>query len=220
MFQLVRYLSLPDRFVFRVWRSNMRSSLKVLGIFAAVVVGLAFTSMARADIVPSLDGSVTGTPGDYTFTYQVTLSDVETLVSGDEFTIYDFADLVPGDNTQPAGWTYSSADVGPVPTGEAPTDNASVPNVTWTYSGSAIVGNGTLGNLGDFTVVSTETVIDEFGDYAADATHTADTTYSHNGGEVPVPSSSVPLPAADWMGLSGLATLAAYLFLRRRSNAI
>src|SRR5260221_10415313 len=98
-------------------------------IFAAAPVALALGGPARAGIIPA---SVTVTPeaGNFRWTYSVVLPTDMKLQAGDYFTIYDFGGLVPGSNSQPADWTYSSSKSGPIPTGLAPIDNPAIDNLT------------------------------------------------------------------------------------------
>ena len=121
-------------------------------MFAAAVAAAALAAPASAGIIPA---SVTVTPeaGNFRWTYAIVLPTDMKLQAGDYFTIYDFGGLVAGTNSQPADWSFSSVNTGPVPPGLAPTDNPSLPNLTWTYSGATIP-SGQIG-LGNFWAVST-----------------------------------------------------------------
>ena len=89
------------------------------------------------------------------------------LQSGNYFTIYDFAGYVPGTGTVTApgvgtstsNWTITSSNSGVTPSGLTPTDNSSVPNLTFTYNGPTIPsGQLTLGNFSaDSTFGTTST---------------------------------------------------------------
>src|SRR5438552_8428792 len=105
-------------------------------LFAAAVAALAVSgSPAQAGLVPA---SVTVTPeaGNFRWTYSIVLPTDMKLQAGDYFTIYDFGGLMPGSNSQPADWTFSSLKIGPVPPGLAPVDSAAIDNLTWTYNGA------------------------------------------------------------------------------------
>ena len=121
-------------------------------LFAVGVVAAALAAPAQAGIIPA---SVTITPeaGNFRWTYSVVLPTDQKLQAGDYFTIYDFGGLVPGTNSQPADWAYSSAKGGPVPPGLAPIDNPAIDNLTFTYGGATIP-SGQVG-LGNFWAVST-----------------------------------------------------------------
>jgi len=113
--------------------------------------GLLFAapSPMHAGLIPA---AITVAPesGNFRFTYSVVLPSNYVVQAGDYFTVYDFHGLLGG-NQQPAGWTYSTAMLGPTPHGILPTDSAAVPNATWTYNGPTITGDA---NLGDFSVLS------------------------------------------------------------------
>lgn len=121
-------------------------------LFAVGIVATALAAPAQAGIIPA---SVTITPesGNFRWTYSIVLPTDQKLQAGDYFTIHDFGGLVPGTNSQPADWAYSSAMSGPVPSGLAPIDNPAIDNLTFTYGGATIP-SGQVG-LGNFWAVST-----------------------------------------------------------------
>jgi hypothetical protein len=121
-------------------------------LFAVAVTAAALASPASAGIIPA---SVTVTPeaGNFRWTYAIVLPTDMKLQAGDYFTIYDFGGLVPNSNVQPANWAFSTTNSGPVPPGLSPSDNPSLPNLTWTYNGATIP-SGQIG-LGNFWAVST-----------------------------------------------------------------
>src|SRR6266853_1683244 len=101
--------------------------------------------IARGDIIPTLS-SVTGSAPTFTWNYSANVTVDETVNTGDFFTIYDFGTIAPGSSTQPIGWTFSQALVGPTPSLVTPTDNASILNLTWTYTSTTpINGSAALG---------------------------------------------------------------------------
>src|SRR6184192_3068447 len=91
--------------------------------------------VARADIIPTLS-SVTGSSPNFTWNYSANVTVDQTVNTGDFFNIYDFGSIAPGSNTQPTGWTFSQALVGPTPSLVLSTDNPSILNLTWTYNGA------------------------------------------------------------------------------------
>jgi hypothetical protein len=99
---------------------------------------------AAAGLVP-VNFAFNDEGGDkYRYTYGVQLQSGSVHKSGDYFTIYDFDGFVPGSNTQPAGFTFSAPMTGPKTVAN---DNPNIPNATWTYTGSDMVGPNDLGNF-------------------------------------------------------------------------
>lgn len=96
--------------------------------------------------------SVTPSVNGHTFTYDLSLDSDSILMPGDYATIYDFNGLVPGANSQPANWTFSSPLKGKTPYRIRPNDNEDIPNLTWIYTGPP-VGPGPI-DLGLFSVDS------------------------------------------------------------------
>ena len=116
-------------------------------LFAAVSLAVVVTGSANAGIIPA---SVTVTPdgGNFRWTYAVVLPTNMALQSGNSFTIYNVAGLVPGTITAPTGWTASTGYNTTPPTGLHPTDTGKNPDVTFTYSGPTIpTGQVGLGNF-------------------------------------------------------------------------
>src|SRR6184192_3806566 len=136
----------------------------------ACVLGLALLGsaalIARGDIIPTLN-SVTGSSPTFTWNYAANVTVDQTVNTGDFFTIYDFGSIAPGSNTQPTGWTFSQALVGPTPSLVLSTDNPSILNLTWTYNGAApITGSAALGI---FSVITSTDQL-KVGQFSAEAT--------------------------------------------------
>lgn len=126
----------------------VRYALPMLGL------GLLATGAmhARADIVPQTP-TVTPTGSNYTWTYDVQLANDYSVRRDNFFTIVDFTGFVPGTNFQPKNWVFSSSGVGQMPSGIHVPDNASIPDLTWTYTGSVIgPGPADLGNFGAVSI--------------------------------------------------------------------
>ncbi len=100
-----------------------------------------------------------GTVGSlYQYTYTATLAADQALRTGNYFTIYDFQGFVKF-GTLGAGFSGATALLRQTPSRVLPTDNASVLNATFTYSGPTInqPSNGTQGSsteLGSFQIFS------------------------------------------------------------------
>jgi hypothetical protein len=184
----------------------------------AFVLGLVLVGssvlIARGDIIPTLS-SVTGSSPNFTWNYSANVTVDETVNHGDFFTIYDFGSIAPGSNTQPTGWTFSQALVGPTAAQTSPIDNPNILNLTWTYNGSTpLVGSAALGM---FSVI---TATDQLrtGQFSAEATRNSGpnsgTKVSNVGTvSVPVPESSALLP------IIGVCAAALVSTLRRRQHA-
>src|SRR5438094_10676470 len=107
--------------------------------------------IARSDIIPTLS-SLTGSSPNFTWNYSANVTVDEAVNAGDFFTIYDFGTIAPGSNTQPTGWTFSQALLGPTPALTNPTDNPNILNLTWTYTGSTPISGSAA--LGIFSVIT------------------------------------------------------------------
>jgi hypothetical protein len=184
----------------------------------AFVLGLiAFgTSMfvAYGDIIPSLS-NITGSAPNFSWNYSANVTVNETVNHNDFFTIYDFSSIMPTTTTQPAGWTFSSALVGPTPSLVSPTDNPNLWNLTWTYTGqNPIIGAAALGIFS--AVTSTDQL--KTGQFTAEATRSNDPTNTKidNIGnvQVPVPESTSLLPL---IGVVAVALFAAPRLRRLRA---
>jgi hypothetical protein len=123
-----------------VWRTA-----KTL-LLASALAALTWATSAQAGMIP-VQVSVTPDNGNFRWTYAVVVTTDVKVNPGDSFTIYDFAGLVNGSISAPSGWSSSVANLSPRP-GTNPNDDASVPNVTFTYNGSSpISGQQGLGNF-------------------------------------------------------------------------
>ena len=182
----------------------------ILGLVALGTSSL----VAYGDIIPTLS-SVTGSAPNFTWNYAANVTVNETINHGDFFTIYDFSSIMPTTTTQPTGWTFSTALVGPTPSLVSPTDNASLWNLTWTYSGTAAISGSAA--LGMFTVVTSTDQL-KAGQFTAEATRSNDPTGTKidNIGQVsvPVPEYTSLLPL---IGVCAAALLCAPRLRRQRA---
>ena len=187
-----------------------------------VLFGLALFALgagaARADIIPEVS-NVTPNGSNFSWSYDVALTNDETLQRDNFFTIYDFAGYVPGTNVQPADWVFSSANTGKTPSRVTPVDDPNIPNLTGTYTGSTIwPGPIDLGIFGADSKYGRTTT----GMFAAEAIKYAPGKPGNgkpvdNVGSVGVPQpSTIPEVGSLTLLLPGLAPLG--LVLRRRSS--
>jgi hypothetical protein len=182
----------------------------ILGLVAFAAGSL----IAYGDIIPTLT-SVTGSAPNFSWNYSANVTVDETVNHGDFFTIYDFSSIMPTSTTQPAGWTFSTALVGPTPGLVSPTDNPNMWNLTWTYTGTtAIPGAAALGTFS--AVTSTDQL--KMGQFTAEATRSgapANTKIDNIGNvSVPVPESTSLLPL---IGVCGAALFFAPRLRRQRA---
>jgi hypothetical protein len=190
----------------------MKKSL-LLGL---VTIG-ATVLVARGDIIPTLNPTFpAATVGGYTWNYATNVTVDQMVNTGDFFTVYDFGTFNPGSNMQPAGWTFSSSLVGTTPALVNPTDNPSLLNLTWTYTGTTPI-NGSAA-LGNFSVIAATNQLSS-ANFAAEATRStgpnAGTKVDNVGRvSVPIPEMSALMPIISVCAAGLLSAVPAYL--RRR----
>jgi len=121
-----------------------------LGLGAMCALAVA-AGTAHGGLLPVHVG-ITPEGANFRYEYSILLQSDAVLKPGDYFTIFDFAGYVADSGANPGNFTFSTSSTGPVPAGVVPSDDASVPNLTWTYVGAD--GFGGPSNLGTFSAVS------------------------------------------------------------------
>jgi hypothetical protein len=186
-----------------------------LRLFALCVLCVGI-SATRADVIPTFT-SANPLGANFTWDYTTNVTVDQMVQKGDFFTIYDFGNFLSGSNAQPTGWTFSSALTGTDPTFVKVSDNPSLANLTWTYTGDTPINGSAL--IGIFSVV-TDTNQLRTADFAAQATRlsgpNAGTKIDNIGSiSVPVPEFSTLLPI---IGVCGAAIVGGIPSLRRRQK--
>src|SRR5438105_1871949 len=185
---------------------------KWLGVLIAIT---AFSIAARADIIPTLS-SVTGSSPNCTWNYSANVTVDQTVNTGDFFTVYDFGSIAPGSNTQPTGWTFSQALVGPTAALTNPTDNPNILNLTWTYTGTAPISGSAA--LGMFSVITSTDQL-KTGQFTAQATLNSGPNAGTKVSNIGAASVPVPEPSTLFPIMSLCAAIGVDRFLRRRKTA-
>jgi len=191
---------------------QMAALAGLMSIFAA-------TSSTQAAMIPLLSGLPTANGANFNWTYDVTIGPDIRVKTGDFFTIYDFGAVLG--HTQPAGWTFTSTLLGTTPVLILPTDDPTLSNVTFTYTGlSPIVGSADLGN---FVLTIPSNSLNAQMPYGAQATRnggTQDGRFASDYGTLVGPadvSGAPPFPEPTSLAACGLAGLA--LLRRPRQKA-
>ena len=115
-------------------------------MIAAVLGAFALAGPAHADFIVQLEsGDPTPVGSDFEYTYQLIFNDTNgsfELRDGDFATIYDIEGL--GTATAPAGLPVSVQNTGIDAFQTAPTDDSSLPNVTFTRTGGTVTADTTF----------------------------------------------------------------------------
>jgi hypothetical protein len=197
-----------------------------LAALCGVVLAALAASPANAGLLPTAP-SILAEGSNFRWTYNINVPGYNSVKDGDYFTIYDFAGLVPdAGSTQPSGWTFSSANLGVTDPLVNPTDDAAVPNLTWTYHGATISPGLTATTLPGFSALSTfdlvtdsqlTSVVHRDYDGKEESTITRSSTPVPLG--PPPPVNNTPEPATLLLLGAGLPLLGAAGLLRRRRAA-
>jgi hypothetical protein len=187
----------------------------ILGILAL----LSGAGTVCADINVNF-ASTSSTSNSTLWNYTINVTSFQEAHPGDFFTIYDFGNIIPASNVQPAGWTFSTSLLGPTPAQINAPDNPAILNLTWTYNGP-IIPSSTLG-IGPFQVAISgpgriQSQNTYFSGQGTMSTGPSAGSVIGNIGRVVVPT-DVPEPAAFALiaGIGGLGLVGRALVRRRR----
>jgi len=207
----------------------MRLRIGGLWVLAGLVcIGAFFgggrtATAGRVSGISISSGSITPV-GDpyYDYQFNIVLGAEGTLSYGGYITVYDFPLGTGTLTSQPGDWTETIQDIGITPSGASITDNASLENVTWKYTGLTDIVNSSANplSLGTFSIGPTADVISPGPPITI---HYASTLT--NGGSVsgqgaitiyvvPEPSSLVLL-----LGASGIVPILVLLQRRQRNSS-
>lgn len=181
----------------------------------------ALTAPSQAAVL-TLQGVTANGPGDFTFTYQATIGPDEGVRAGDKFIIYDFGGYIDGSIFAGANFTTAVENTSPggiVTPGF--TDDASIPNLVFTYVGSAFQTTGGPYPSFNFPAIGAHSA---FGQTILDAFFSLTTKNNPPSeaerpvftlGSVSVPFNAIPEPSSWAMMLGGFTLLGAATRRRR-----
>ena len=205
-------------------KRGLSSLLTALTVAGLISLG---SGPARASIIPAFVSNAANGDGTFTFNYRADLSQDEKVVpSGgtvqttDFLTVYDFAGLLANSiTTSSTDWVATVQNIGITPPNTLPTDDPSLPNVTFTYKGSTTV----LGPQSPLFTFSMKSYAGPGGldSFAAQATRATGGplligTKIQNVGQLEAPMYA-PEPAS--LALLGIGAPIAIALIRRRKSA-
>jgi len=192
--------------------------LRSTAAFGAMLVAasLFIGGAVQAQQTPVFD-VVTPNGSNFTFSYNLDVSPTALMKSGDYFTIYDFNGYVAGSAFAPANWTIDDTlNTTPPPPGVVlfPPDNASVVNLTFTYTGPDTIGSAFFGGVDAFHADSSIGIPNNFGGVFAYDNHPVGGGRIRTGSGGVVTPSAVPETSSLMLLLPGLVPFG--IMLRRR----
>ena len=190
------------------------------GWMVAAVLGVAFAAPAsQAGMIPT-NVTVAADGGNFRWTYAVVVTTDVKVNPGDSFTIYDFGGLVANSISAPTGWTISQAKITPGRPGTNPHDDPTIPDLTFTYTGSTPI-QGQQG-LGNFWAVSQYNKTDS-SDFTSSTHRQVDGRLENNITSTDVPKAGSPIQGTPEPGTlillgAGLPILGLVRYARSRKK--
>lgn len=112
---------------------------------AVLTIGVSWNT--HAGLIP-ISATRTAEGDGFRYTYGVQLTSSSLLQKGDGFVIYDFDGFVDGSNLQPSDFIFSTSMTGGSLGLDIPDDDASIPNLIFTYDGDTpLFGEAFLGEF-------------------------------------------------------------------------
>jgi len=181
------------------------------GVCGLAAVVCFWCGQARADVV-SLTGTSTVTGGT-AYNYSLSIASGEQINPGDFFRVYDFGSF-NGVVATPAGFTFSSALTNPTPPPNvilSHGDDATIPNLTWTYTGTTPIVGPTIVTGFSADSTSSQTTVKDFASRFTESTGQTAGAPVDSVGSISVPA---PVPEPATVGLLAAGTIG--LLARRR----
>ncbi|MEY3657778.1 MAG: hypothetical protein RL425_539 [Pseudomonadota bacterium] len=182
-----------------------------------LLAGSLFVATPASAVVVFLSGAPTSTAGGWQFSYQANFSDGEGVKNGSTFVIFDFAGYVPGSVFSPYADLVASSELlsAGLPTSPDFTDDPTISNLRFTYTGASLLNlsNASFSGLNAVSVLS-GIAQDGFGAVTVKSSGPLLGSKVYSAGLVSVPS-GIPEPAAWGMMLAGFGLTGAAMRRRR-----
>jgi len=200
---------------------------KGLAAIAAAAAAVCLATSARADITPTLISAVTS-GAVTTYTYNLTFANgsdsggpTERIVQNNSYvSVYDFLAYVPGSLTVSGPFSSSIQYIGQTPTGVLPTDDASIYNFMFLYTGPTTTTDGFLGTFSAQSELDTINTAANFTSHVTKNSGLTAGTDVNSIGFVALPGTgpriNVPEPSSLGTLAMGIIGLGALGLLRRR----
>lgn len=186
---------------------------------AVLLLAFVACSVAKADIIPTLEAVTPEGPNNFRWTYTIELT-ANSRLEGDNqfFVIYDFNGYIADSIFAPAGWTGSTQNAGPIADRTNPDDDVNVTNLVFTWDNLATVtGPQTFGPFGANSRFDQQKLAFFTGNTTKNTTGNDNGTPLGNVGQVQTPTGNEDvIPEPSTMVLLGSALLGLGIMRGRR----